>query len=212
MTLIKLLEGAALPLFRDREGPRKIIIGVVVSIFPVVSFAALGYILDIFRYRLEGRKNGLPDWKDAGMIFSRGVVFFLALLSYFSLPVLFTSSSFSLLRMGFIFLPPAGVTLMISAALWLVAIYMMPMAIALFLRDGTIMSIFKLVRIYRGTLVVLRQYLQATIINLLFVALVSLPMLFNPLAYLLFLPITFVVMIYLASLYGEICIEVFPQR
>jgi hypothetical protein len=138
VTFAKLMEEAASPLFLDRRGPWKIIVGILLSLMPVASFFALGYVLSVFLARLENREGTeLPEWKNPGLLFVRGVVFFMVILTYSAIPFLFTSASFSMLKLGFVFIPPALITLVLSAALWLAAIYIMPLAMHLLLRRHT---------------------------------------------------------------------------
>ncbi len=203
---IKTLEGAAAPFFLDHQAPRKIVLGAVLSLLPVVSFFSLGYVLAILERSLQGSGDEeLPEWRRPEDLFIRGVIFFLVILTYSAPPYLLTSAAFAMLRMGFVFLPPAIITLAAGAALWVAAIFFTPMAMVLFLRKKSADAVFQAAAIYQQTSLVLNPYIQATILNLALLAVISLPALVKPAGYFLSSPVLFVAMTFMAGVYGRTC-------
>jgi hypothetical protein len=212
VTFIKILEDAAAPLLVDRRGSSKLLIGVLLSLVPVVSFFALGYVLVTLRDRLDAsRPDELPEWRDFGGLFLRGVVFFMVILAYGAVPFLFTSASFAMLKLGFVFFPPAVITLALSAVLWLLAIYIMPLALILLERRHTVRAVVDLREIWQRSSLILSAYIQATILNLAVLAVFSLPASITPAGYILSAPLLFLGMVYMAGVYGSICRAVFPR-
>lgn len=73
--------------FEDLEWLKKVLIGGIVSLVPIVSFAAMGYGFEETRRVYEGRELPLPEWDDFGSYFSKGLMAFIALLTY-ALPII----------------------------------------------------------------------------------------------------------------------------
>lgn len=52
--------------FDDQEWTPKLLITVVISLIPIVNFAALGWALDLIKNMMAGVQNPMPDWNDIG--------------------------------------------------------------------------------------------------------------------------------------------------
>ncbi len=73
--------------FEDQEWLKKVLIGGVVSLVPIVNFAATGYFLEETKRVSEGRELPLPEWDNLGGYFMKGLMTFVAGFVY-SLPAL----------------------------------------------------------------------------------------------------------------------------
>jgi hypothetical protein len=76
--------------FKDEKWISKFLVGVVVSLIPIVNLAAVGYIVELVRNVRDGLKTPLPEWDDFGGFFISGLKFFLGTLAY-ALPAILVS-------------------------------------------------------------------------------------------------------------------------
>ena len=73
--------------FEDKKWTNKLLIGLLVSIVPIVNFALLGWMIDIMRNVSKREPLPLPEWGDFGDKFVKGAILFVVGLIY-SLPLL----------------------------------------------------------------------------------------------------------------------------
>jgi hypothetical protein len=76
------LEKAARFPTADSEWKRKVLIGGLLNIVPIINFLAIGYAYMVFRKAFERGPMDLPEWEDWGKLFLRGVVLFVIALIY----------------------------------------------------------------------------------------------------------------------------------
>ncbi len=69
-------------MFEDQNWIKKIVIGGIVALIPIVNFAALGYVVQIIRNTRDGRPTPLPEWDQFGAYFMDGLWVFLIFLVY----------------------------------------------------------------------------------------------------------------------------------
>jgi hypothetical protein len=74
-------------MFQDEGWIKKILIGGVVGIIPIVNFAAIGYMIQIIRNVREGQALPLPEWDEFGKYFMDGLWVFLIFLVW-SIPII----------------------------------------------------------------------------------------------------------------------------
>ena len=77
-------------MMEDPNWIMKIVIGGIVSLIPIVNFAAWGYMLTVMRNVAEGHPTPLPEWGEFGAHFMKGLYAFVGILVYF-LPVIIIS-------------------------------------------------------------------------------------------------------------------------
>jgi hypothetical protein len=82
--------------FEDKKWTNKILLGILVSIIPIVNFAYLGYLTVIMKNVTEHQPEPLPEWSNFGDKFVKGLILTLALLIY-SLPALILLCPFTFL-------------------------------------------------------------------------------------------------------------------
>jgi hypothetical protein len=73
--------------FDDPEWITKVAIGGVVTLVPILNFAAYGYSIEVTRRVIDGHPQPLPAWDDFGGKFIKGLLYFVIGLVY-SLPIL----------------------------------------------------------------------------------------------------------------------------
>lgn len=74
-------------MFEDKDWLKKILIGGLISLIPIVNFAALGYLVQIIRNVRDGQALPLPEWDQFGEYFVSGLWLFVVFLIY-SIPVI----------------------------------------------------------------------------------------------------------------------------
>lgn len=132
---------------RDKEWPVKMIIGVALSIFPIVNFFCSGYAYRIFKAALAGEPFVMPEWDQWGDIFIQGLIIFVLRLIYFLIPLVFLGTGATLLIAAFVLkertgsLPdgiivPAAVLIGVGLILAIVAAVLFPMALALYAKNN----------------------------------------------------------------------------
>ena len=74
-------------MFEDESWIKKILIGGIVSLVPIVNFAAMGYVVEVIRNVRDGRPTPLPEWDQFGQMWMSGLWLFLIFLVY-SIPII----------------------------------------------------------------------------------------------------------------------------
>ena len=162
--------------FEDQKWTNKLLIGMLVSIVPIVNFALLGWVIDIMRNVSKHEPFPLPEWDNFGEKFVKGAILFVASLIY-SLPALlitcplfflpFTRGDFS--REGTQALTGviAGTSLFLSCAILiygLIISFLIPAIYLNFARKGTFAACFEFGEIWRIMSKNLGDYIVAWLI------------------------------------------------
>jgi hypothetical protein len=74
-------------MFQDEDWIKKIAIGGIVGLIPIVNFAAIGYMIQVLRNVRAGQVLPLPEWDQFGQYFMDGLWIFLIALVW-SIPAL----------------------------------------------------------------------------------------------------------------------------
>jgi hypothetical protein len=74
-------------MFEDESWIKKILIGGIVALVPIVNFAAMGYVVEVIRNVRDGRPTPLPEWDQFGQMWTSGLWLFLIFLVY-SIPII----------------------------------------------------------------------------------------------------------------------------
>jgi hypothetical protein len=74
-------------MFQDEDWIKKILIGGVVGLIPIVNFAAIGYMIQIIRNVRDGQTLPLPEWDEFGKYFVDGLWVFLIFLVW-AIPII----------------------------------------------------------------------------------------------------------------------------
>lgn len=73
--------------FEDSDWLKKVAIGGLVSLVPILNFVTYGYYLAVLRQLMEGREQPLPEWDDFGQKFFDGLILVLIMFVW-ALPAL----------------------------------------------------------------------------------------------------------------------------
>jgi hypothetical protein len=162
--------------FEDQKWTNKLLIGMLVSIVPIVNFALLGWVIDIMRNVSQRQATLLPEWDNFGDKFVKGAILFVVSLIY-SLPLL-------LISCPALFLPFTrgdlggdgqqalsglfvGTTVLLTCAISVYALlisFLMPAVFLNFARKGTFAAGFEFGEIWRIMSKNLSDYIVAWLI------------------------------------------------
>ncbi|HIP71561.1 MAG TPA: DUF4013 domain-containing protein [Anaerolineae bacterium] len=81
----------------DEKWLKKLLIGMVVSLIPILSFAAFGYVVQVTQNVAAGMERPLPDWNRLGRYLKNGLRVVLVLFIYALPIVLFMFCSFMII-------------------------------------------------------------------------------------------------------------------
>ena len=162
--------------FEDKKWTNKLLIGLLVSIVPIVNFALLGWMIDIMRNVSKREPLPLPEWGDFGDKFVKGAILFVVGLIY-SLPALlltcplfiapFTRGDFSRDGQQAVASLFVGTALALSCAIGLYMLllsFLMPAIYLNFARKGTFGAGFEFGEIWRIMSKNLGDYIVAWLI------------------------------------------------
>jgi hypothetical protein len=162
--------------FEDQKWTNKLLIGMLVSIVPIVNFALLGWVIDIMRNVTKREPYPLPTWDDFGDKFVKGAILFVVSLIY-SLPALlitcplffipFTRGDFSRDGQQALAGMIAGTALFLTCAISIYALivsFLIPAIYLNFARKGTFASCFEFREIWRIMSKNLGDYIVAWLI------------------------------------------------
>jgi len=76
--------------FEDKNWISKFLVGVVITLVPIVNFAGYGYMIQLLKNVRDGQEEPLPDWDDFGKYFVDGLKFMVGFLVYL-IPVILLS-------------------------------------------------------------------------------------------------------------------------
>ena len=162
--------------FEDQKWTNKLLIGMLVSIIPIVNFALLGWVIDIMRNVSRREPLPLPEWGDFGDKFVKGAILFVVGLIY-SLPALlltcpllilpFTRGDFGRDGQQAVASLFVGTTLALSCVIALYGLllsFLMPAIYLNFARKGTFGACFEFGEIWRIMSRNLSDYIVAWLI------------------------------------------------
>ncbi|WP_061215218.1 DUF4013 domain-containing protein [Syntrophomonas wolfei] len=146
--------------FRDEDWIKKILLGCVISIVPVLNLLSLCYFVECMKFGIAGRQS-LPEWERWEDFVREGIIAFLISLGYLLIPLLL---AFPLLH-----IPLVGVFLLSIIILAVGMIF--PLAIANFLKDHYLMDAINVKEIFYMMNRVASNYIPAYFIAVFLMAL-----------------------------------------
>jgi len=157
----------------DENWIKKLIIGAVLLIIPIVNFIAIGYALRTLRNVAEGNPKPLPEWDQWGDDFMKGLMVALAGLIY-SLPIILVNIIISILTaivgssnsdsmQGVAAL--CSTVLSCLSGLWGLAVgIVLPAAMVKYTMEGEFGSFFKFTEIFQWIRDNLKNYIIALLV------------------------------------------------
>jgi len=135
----------------DNDWIKKVVIGGILGMIPIVNFIVQGYYLKILKGSIEN-KSGMPEWEDWGNLFIKGLIVFIISIIYMLIPIIVISISVG----GAILAAISGGTeamiaaigaaaggLLIAFILMLISLLLLPMALAIYAKEESFGSAFR---------------------------------------------------------------------
>lgn len=156
----------------------KVLVGGIINIIPIVNFLSCGYNLKVMGNAIES-KSEMPEWADWGNLFVRGLIAFIITFVYLIIPIIvllvslggmmFTILSGALygnmgMAMGAIGGAMGGIV--IGLVLLLVFGFLIPMAIAMYIKEDNISAAFRFGEVVSRIKSVFGDYLTVYIVLL----------------------------------------------
>jgi uncharacterized membrane protein len=136
--------------FRDPDWVRKLLLGCVVTLLPVVNIITLGYFLACLEMGLHGRQM-LPEWDGWADLFNDGLQVLIICLAYLGVPLVLAGLLLSL----------PGVGSLLAAIIFLIMGTMLPIAIAAFSISRDFRDAFRMSDIFFHTNKIINEYISA---------------------------------------------------
>ncbi len=155
----------------DVEWIKKILIGSLLMLIPIVNFIALGYYLKTMRGGIDG-KSSLPEWDDWGNLFVKGLLVVIVVFIYMLIPlaVMFLSiGGVAISSIASDDVSPASIGTiiggsLISVVLMFIVCLLLPMALSIYAKEDSIVSAFKIGETLSRIKSVIGEYIIAILV------------------------------------------------
>ena len=161
----------------DSEWIKKVLIGGILLLIPILNFVCTGYYLKVIKGSIEGRNN-MPEWDDWGDLFIKGISVLIISLAYSIIPIILISiiilivSSSGLLFAGIFESASMGVVtllfILIGSLIGFITLFivnlMFPMSLAMFANEWSFGDAFKIREIISRIKSVFIEYVIAIIV------------------------------------------------
>lgn len=155
----------------DVEWIKKMVIGGLLMLIPIVNFIALGYYIKTMRGGIDG-KSGLPEWDDWGNLFVKGLLVIIVVFIYMLIPlaVMFMSiggAAISSIASGDVSPASIGTIIggsLISVFLMFIVWLLLPMALSIYAKEDSIGAAFGIGEILSRIKSVIGEYIIAIIV------------------------------------------------
>jgi len=163
--------------FNDQNWVVKLLIGLVLTIIPIVNFFSMGYVYEVFKKVVNKQEPFLPEWDNWGDLFKKGLMLFLIALVYAIIPAILFGAGMGMISraamMGaYGYGQPAvgsgifgGLLAFVGGALLLIVELMLPMVFAHYAKNNeNFGSAFKIGEIISNIFKVIGDYLLAIVV------------------------------------------------
>ena len=155
----------------DVEWIKKMVIGGLLMLIPIVNFIALGYYIKTMRGGIDG-KSGLPEWDDWGNLFVKGLLVIIVVFIYMLIPlaVMFMSiggAAISSIASGDVSPASIGTIIggsLLSVFLMFIVWLLLPMALSIYAKEDSIGAAFGIGEILSRIKSVIGEYIIAIIV------------------------------------------------
>lgn len=181
---------------RDREWVKKVLIGCVISIVPVLNLLVLGYFIACMQMGIRGREV-LPEWDDLGKFVRDGIMAFLILIIYSAIPVM----------LGFILNVLPFIGIFISSILTMVVGIIIPFALANYAYAGEFIEAFRFSDIIYKIRKTINSYAPAYLLMAIIITVGMSAILLVPFVAFLGVLLVFYAGVVFSNMVGQLCRE-----
>ncbi|HOB12513.1 MAG TPA: DUF4013 domain-containing protein [Syntrophomonadaceae bacterium] len=136
--------------FRDPDWVRKLLLGCVVTLLPIVNILTLGYFLACLEAGLRGHQM-LPEWDGWAELFNDGLQVLIICVVYLGIPLVLAVLLLSL----------PGIGSLLAAIIFLILGTMLPIAIGAFSLSRDLRDAFRMSEIFFYTNRIINEYISA---------------------------------------------------
>lgn len=150
--------------FATRENIINLLIGGIITLFPVLNFIPVGYLGTKLRKSIKQDKTPVKWDENIKLLFITGFWLFVISISYLIIPFLLMFLggnlilSFSGGKIFSLFYFRGQVLNLIGTITLLIAIYFLPFAVCIYLEEGELKMAFKLQKVIEKVLLVAKEY------------------------------------------------------
>lgn len=150
--------------FTSRENVINLLIGGVITFFPVFNFISLGYLGTKLKKSIHQDKSPVKWDENIKALFITGFFLFIVCISYLIIPFLLMFLGGSLMlslsqgKIFSLFYFRGQILNLLGTILLLVMLYFLPFAVCVYLEEDNIKMVFKLPKIVDKILLVVKEY------------------------------------------------------
>lgn len=160
----------------NKDWGQKVLIGGILNMIPIINFFSSGYSLKVMKEAIESKPE-MPQWEDWGNFFVRGLIAFIISLIYLIIPIIVLLVSLGSMAFAVI---SAAVShdksmalgaiggaiggILISLVLMIIFGFLIPMALAMYVKEDNISAAFRLGELLSRIRSVFGEYLTVYIV------------------------------------------------
>ncbi len=203
-----IVEGLKYPM-NDKNWVKKIIIGGILCIIPIVNFVVFGYIVDTIKYVVNGQKN-IPEWENWGNKFIKGLCCYIIYLVYVIIPTILCIIGLSMYDMGAdnIILSLIGLSCAVIAMVVAFIIgFILPMAIANYAVKDRISAAFEFNEIIHRIKSVAGSYILSWVVCIGLFMIIGIVVLIPIVGWIIYIFMAFYIYLVMAYYFGTLYVE-----
>ncbi len=160
----------------NKDWAQKVLIGGIINIIPIINFLNSGYNLKVMKGAIDG-KSELPEWKDLGDLFIKGLIAIVIIIVYLIIPIMILLVSLG----GMVFAVLSGGLsgergmalgtiggaiggILISLVLFLILGFLIPMALGMYIKEDNMGVAFRFGEVLSRIKSVFGDYLTAYVV------------------------------------------------
>ncbi|MCX9081874.1 MAG: DUF4013 domain-containing protein [Candidatus Methanoperedens sp.] len=156
----------------NKDWGQKVLIGGILNMIPIINFLSSGYNLKVMKEALENKPE-MPQWDDWGNFFVRGLIAFIIGLVYMIIPIIVLFVSLGSMAFGIISgdksmalgaIGGAIGGILISLVLLIIFGFLIPMALAMYIKEDNIGAAFRFGELLSRIRSVFGEYLTVYIV------------------------------------------------
>ena len=160
----------------NKDWGLKVLIGGILNMIPIINFLSSGYNLKVMKEAIENKPE-MPQWGDWGNFFVKGLIAFIISLIYLLIPIIVLLVSLGSMAFAIISGAVSGDKsmalgamggaiggILISLVLMIIFGFLIPMALAMYIREDNISAAFRFGELLSRIRSVFGEYLTVYIV------------------------------------------------
>jgi hypothetical protein len=197
----------------DVEWIKKILIGGLLMLIPIVNFIALGYYIKTMRGGIDSNSS-LPEWDDWGNLFVKGLLVVIVVFIYMLIPLavmLLSIGGAAISSIASDDMSPASIGTIIggslvSVVLMFIVCLLLPMALSIYAKEDSIVAAFKIGETLSRIQSVIGEYIIAILVLFALMFIVSFISMIPFIGWVVMIFANFYVALVAANMFGKVYI------